>query len=388
MNPIEKKIKIADIVTRKLVLGEEITREEEMMLREWQEESEENWEWLREYRGKLPYGEFEEVVRLSDSGEQWKRLERLIPGRRRVGWRKWGAYAAGIALLVSVGLWFGLHREETKVPVTRMAVIEPGTTQALLILNDGQKIALRDRDTLVNTALSSINVQTGLVKYDVKETGSGVVEYNTIEVPRGGIYSLELSDGTRVFLNSDTRLRYPVKFDEGCREVELRGEAFFEVSPDSLHPFIVHTRDMDTRVLGTSFNVLAYPDEPATKTTLLTGRVQVSVNDLALKEVLEPGMQASWRKGEGQIAVKRVNVEIQSLWRDGVIMLDDDDLESVMRMLARWYDVTCEFKGDRSARHTFTGKINRNEDLESVLKTLTLLGGPRFEIVGKTVYIY
>ena len=272
-------------------------------------------------------------------------------------------------------------------PVTRMAVIEPGTAQAVLILNDGEKIALKDRDTLVNTKSSSINIQTGLVKYDVKPTESVEVEYNTIEVPRGGIYSLVLSDGTKVFLNSDSRLKYPVTFNGEDRRVELSGEAFFEVVSDSLHPFIVHTRDMETHVLGTTFDIQAYPDELTTKTTLLTGRVLVSVNHLSLTETLKPGLQASWTKGTDKITVKKVNVATQALWRDGIIMLDDDELDDVMRMLARWYNVTYKFKGDRSVKHTFTGKIDRNEDLESVLKTLTLLGGPKFEIRGTVVYI-
>lgn len=222
----------------------------------------------------------------------------------------------------------------------------------------------------------------------MKETENVAVEYNTIEVPRGGIYSLELSDGTKVFLNSDSRLKYPVRFDGEYRKVELSGEAFFEVSQDSLHPFIVDTKNLETRVLGTSFDVLAYPDEPTTKTTLLSGRVQVRVHDSSLEEVLVPGMQASWSTGAKEITIKKVNVEMQSLWRDRIIMLDDNDLESVMRMLSRWYDVTYEFRGDRSVKHTFTGKIDLNEDLGSVLTTLTLLGGPRFEIETNVVYIY
>ncbi len=388
MNHIEKEIKIADIITRKLLVGEEIPEQEDTVLREWLEESERHREWFREYREKLPSGEFEKIVQLSDAKEQWQKLDRLTKERKRIGWRKWSSYAAGITLLLSVGLWFGIQREKAEEPVTRMAIIEPGTTQAVLILSNGEKITLKDRDTLVNTKSSSINIQTGLVKYDIKETESVEVEYNTIEVPRGGIYSLVLSDGTKVFLNSDSKLKYPVTFNGEKRKVELSGEAFFEVASDSLHPFIVHTQDMETRVLGTSFDIQAYPDEPTTKTTLLTGRVLVSVNNSPLTEILVPGLQASWSTGTDEIIVKKVNVATQALWRDGVIMLDDAELDDVMRMLARWYDVTYEFKGDRSVKHTFTGKINRNEDLESVLNTLTLLGGPKFEIRGTVVYIY
>lgn len=389
MSDIEKEIGIANVVVKKLLGGGMLDEEEGRRLREWLEESEEHEELFRQVSGGKKNEEFQNIVRLSDRKEQWRRLERLTRERKSIGRRTWLAYAAGMVLLLGLGLWFGLQRAGKDETVVRMAVIEPGKTQALLILNDGQKIALRDRDTSVATSGTSINIRTGQVAYEMKkEIQDSVVEYNTIVVPRGGIYSLVLSDGTEVFLNSDSELRYPVKFTGKNRVVDLKGEAFFEVTPDSLHPFVVQAGEMRTRVLGTSFNIMAYTDEPAVQTTLFTGRVEVSVKRTSLKEVLAPGMQANWEVGADDISVKKVNMDIQSLWRDGIIILDDDDLESVMRMLARWYNVTYEWRGDRNVKHTFTGKINRNEDLGSVLSTLTLLGGPRFEIKGTTVYIY
>ncbi|WP_018339124.1 FecR family protein [Butyricimonas synergistica] len=389
MDNIRDEIEIADIVAKKLLKENELSEEEEQQLRRWLEESREHEELFQQVVGGQSLAEFREIIRLSDPGDQWQRLDRLTREKKSIGWRRWLAYVAGVALLLSLGLWFGLKQMKEDKNVVRMAVIESGKMRALLLLDDGRKIALQERDTLVTTASSNINIQMGQVVYEMKDdVQETVVEYNTIVVPRGGIYSLVLSDGTKVFLNSESELRYPAKFAGGNRNVYLKGEAFFEVTPDSLRPFIVNAREMQTRVLGTSFNILAYADEPAIRTTLFTGRVEVSVNDTPLKEVLLPGMQASWEIGSDNIGVKKVNMDIQSLWRDGIIMLDDDRLESVMRMLARWYNVTYEWKGDRNARHTFTGKINRNEDLGSVLSTLTLLGGPRFEIVGTTVYIY
>ena len=389
MSDIEKEISIANVVVKKLLGGGMLDEEEGRRLREWLEESEEHEELFRQVSGGKKNEEFQNIVRLSDRKEQWRRLERLTRERKSIGRRTWLAYAAGMVLLLGLGLWFGLQRAGKDETVVRMAVIEPGKTQALLILNDGQKIALRDRDTSVATSGTSINIRTGQVAYEMKkEMQDTVMEYNTIVVPRGGIYSLVLSDGTEVFLNSDSELRYPVKFTGKNRMVDLKGEAFFEVTPDSLHPFVVQAGEMRTRVLGTSFNIMAYTDEPTIQTTLFTGRVEVSVEQTSLKEVLAPGMQSNWEVGADDISVKKVSMDIQSLWRDGIIMLDDDDLESVMRMLARWYNVTYEWRGDRNVKHTFTGKINRNEDLGSVLSTLTLLGGPRFEIKGTTVYIY
>lgn len=387
MDNIEKEIEIADIVVKKLLNGEMMSEGEERRLKAWLEESEEHKKLFRQVAEGTTYVEFREIVQLSDQRKQWQHLERFTREKRWIGRKRWTVYAAGVALLLSLSVWFGLHKTVVEETVVQMAVIEPGKTQALLVLDSGQEIVLQDRDTFVVTASSNINIQMGQVAYTTKKEIQEV-EYNTIVVPRGGIYSLILSDGTKVFLNSESELRYPVRFIEGNREVDLKGEAFFEVTPDSLRPFIVKTGELQTRVLGTSFNVLAYTDEPAIQTTLFTGRVEVSVANTMLKEMLVPGMQASWKVGSGDISVKNVNMDIQSLWRDGIIMLDDDELESVMRMLSRWYNVTYEWKGDRSVKHTFTGKINRNEDLASVLSTLTLLGGPRFEIIGTTVYIY
>lgn len=390
MNLVEKEIKVADIITRKLFSGEKMTEKEEGMLQEWLDESEEHRAWFRSYQEKTSYEEFEEIIRVSDQQEQWKRLESGLRGGNVVNWRTWMAYAAGIIILVSLGLWFGLRDRVGKESVMQVAVIEPGKFQGFLILNDGQKVALEKGDTLISAATSNISVSTGQVSYKEKNVGREEVpmEYNTIVVPRGGIYSLILSDGTQVFLNSDSELHYPVRFGEGNREVRLKGEAFFNVTPDSSRPFIVLAGEVRTRVLGTSFNILAYADEPAIETTLFTGRVEVSVEHSLLKKILTPGMQASWTDGARDISVREINSDLRSLWRDGIIVLDDDELESVMRMLARWYDVTYEWKGDRGERHTFTGRINRNVNLASVLSMLTLLGGPRFEIKGTTVYIY
>lgn len=386
----EKKIKLADILAKKWLAEGELVAEEKQLLEGWLEESEGHRVFLQQFESGNFYREYAEIGDLTSQKKQWKRLDHITKSQRIVSWKKWMAYAAVVILIFSLGIGFWVRQEVKVVPVATMAIIEPGTTQALLILNDGREIKLSGQDTLVNMTNTNINVQMGQVQYEAKETEAKEVnvEYNTIVVPRGGIYSLVLSDGTTVFLNSDSELKYPVRFTGQDREVELKGEAFFDVTHDSAHPFIVKTGGMTTCVLGTSFNILAYADEPAIKTTLFSGCVEIAINESRSRQELVPGMQASWKVGADEINVKRVNLDVQSLWRDGVIVLDDDELESVMRMLSRWYNVTYEFKGDRSVKHTFTGKIDRNEDLGSVLRTLTLLGGPRFEIIGTEVYVY
>lgn len=385
----QQKIELADIIAKKWLAGEKLTLDEKKFLDEWLTSSGEHDLFLKKLENGSFYREYIEIGKLTDQKKQWAKLERLTQPQRNVNLKKWVAYAAGIILLISLGIGVVLRQDVREEPIVTAAIVEPGGPRALLILNDGNQITLQERDTLVNTVHSSINVQMGQVKYEVKDVTDEVeVEYNTIVIPRGGIYSLVLSDGTKVFLNSESELRYPVQFAGNERRVELKGEAFFEVTHDLTRPFVVQTGEMNTRVLGTSFNVLAYADEPVMETTLFSGRVEVSVNGILTKKDLTPGMQACWDPRGGEIVVKEVNLDLQSRWRDGIIMLDDEELESVMRMLSRWYNVTCEFKGDRGIKHTFTGKIDRNEDLGSVLSTLMLLDGPRFEIVGTKVYIY
>ena len=390
MNSIRDEIEIADIVVKKLWGEGNLNQEEKQQLQKWLDASEEHRALFRQIAAGQRLAEFREITELSNQKEQWIRLNQQMQQRNFIVWRKWYAYAAAAVLLIALGLWGILNWAYQDDTVVQNPVIEPVKKQALLILNNGQEFNLRDRDTLVTTDFMSIHIQMGQISYEVEKKSLDLkdVGYNTIIVPRGGIYSLALSDGTKVFLNSDSELRFPAIFTGTNREVNLKGEAFFEVTPDSLHPFIVHARDMQVRVLGTSFNILAYADEPAVLTTLFTGRIEVSVDHSESKRILTPGMQAIWKKGADEIFVKKVNMDTQSLWRDGIIMLEDAELESVMRMLARWYNVDYEWKGSKKEPNTFTGKINRNDNLRTVLNTLTLLGGPYFEIKGKTVYIY
>lgn len=390
MNCNEKEIRLADILIKKWLMDRGLNADENRLFEDWLEESEEHRAFLQQLKSGESYREYVEIGRLTSQREQWERLDYLTRPQRNIGWKKWVACVATVVLMLSLGIGLWLRRETKIEPVAAVAVVEPGTMQALLILNDGREIKLSDQDTLMNSTNTCINVQMGQVQYEVKEIKAREteVEYNMIVVPRGGIYSLVLSDGTRVFLNSESELKYPVNFAGGDRNVELKGEAFFDVTRDPEHPFIVKTGEMNIRVLGTSFNVSAYMDDPAIRTTLFSGRVEILVNETTLKQELRPGMQANWTVGSDEIEVRMVNLDAASLWRDGIIVLDDDELEGVMRMLSRWYNVTYEFKGDGREKHTFTGKINRNEDLESVLRTLTLLGGPRFEIMGTKVYIY
>ncbi|MDR1414527.1 MAG: DUF4974 domain-containing protein [Odoribacteraceae bacterium] len=382
MRNTEKALKVANLILKRDVARQALTPEEEETLRRWT--NGEEWH----------LGEFEKVIASSDQKLQWRRLRRATreTAARRKGmasWRQATALAAGVALAIGLGWWAMSGGEGTDDAAA--AAVEPGRSKVILVLEDGRRLSFENRDTVLVTAHADITFSGGEAAYATVGEGiaGGTPGRNTLIVPVGGIFSVILSDGTRVFLNSESRLEYPVSFGGDTREVSLEGEAFFEVEHDASWPFIVHAGGVRARVLGTSFNVFAYGDEPVHKATLVSGRLEVLVAGAPSGVLLRPGMEAAWRPGEGDAETREVDITARSLWRDGIIMLNEDELDVVMRMLARWYDVRVFFDRESLARqHTFTGRIDRNEDLAGVLRTLTLLGGPRFEIRGREVHVY
>ena len=293
-----------------------------------------------------------------------------------------------MAFVLAAGVWLYWAKEpEPRQEVTvRISQIEPGKRQAVLHLASGEQIRLEEKDTTLLTGYSDIRVDKGQIEYGVRETDTAEV-YNMITVPRGGVYSLVLSDGSTVYLNSESALRYPVKFQGGTRKVQLQGEAYFDVAADASRPFVVQSGNMRVRVLGTQFNVSAYPESMEYQTTLVEGKVEVGVRGMKGSRILQPGTQAVWDKKEGRMFVREVAAEALAQWRDGIIVMNGEKLDNVMRALCRWYDVRYEYQDSLKENYTFTGRINRNEYLNDVLKTLTLMGGPQFEIRDSVIYI-
>ena len=381
---------ISDIIVKKRLNVSVLTDEEERLLAEWLGESGENRRFYERMGQEEVYACYDRMLAGVDQEKHWERVERATRVSLKRKPIRWIAAAASVLLLFSLGLWFYYGGNIPADYAVADASALPGKNQAVLILEDGNRVELSTRDTLLYAGHSQIKIASGQVVYDRKESDS-LAEgntWNTIVVPRGGIYSLVLDDGSTVFLNSESELSYPVVFTGDSREVTLKGEAYFEVKPMTEKPFIVHAGTLATKVLGTTFNMMAYADEPEIQTTLISGKVEVTIAGTEIRRVLSPGMQSGWNQTMGQMAVRNVESRVYSMWRDGIIMLKGDSLESVIRMLARWYNVSYRFVQEQPASHSFTGKIDRNENLADVLNTLTLLGGPRFEFRENTIHIY
>jgi ferric-dicitrate binding protein FerR (iron transport regulator) len=306
-----------------------------------------------------------------------------VPQLQPVRSFRWSyAAAAAVILLVIGGYWYFSHSGQFIQPVTQIQQpsiqndVAPGSTKAVLTLADGSKIILDSAKTgqLATQGQTAVLNHNGAVTYSGKTTQQ--ILYNTLTTGKGEQSpALTLSDGTKVWLNAASSIRFPVTFTGGIRQVEITGEAYFEVAHNTSQPFHVKVNEMEVQVLGTHFNINAYPDEKTVKTTLLEGSVKVSsIHPLStvnsqLSIVLSPGQQAVLHHDNGTIVVHETDTDIAIAWKNGLFRFDETDLPTIMRQISRWYDVEVSYEGKIPER-TFGGGIDRNLPLSSILKAL------------------
>lgn len=299
----------------------------------------------------------------------------------------WFKYAAAAVVLAMLAFWmyFGKNwingTDETITAKTE--IIEPGTDKATLTLANGEKVVLNGAYGVIalGSGAVALNDSTGVINYQNRTDLA--VSFNTLEVPRGGTYQIILSDGTKVWLNAASKLRYAVGYQVGERTVDLEGEAYFEVKRDAGRPFKIKTKGQDIEVLGTHFNVNSYDEEPFVKTTLLEGAVKISSGKNTV--FLKPGQESINRNGILSVnKVKDVGEAIS--WKNGKFQFEDEDLESVIRKIARWYDIDVKFVG-KTANRKFNGIISRSKSLEKALKIIEATENVSFKIEGRTLIV-
>lgn len=317
---------------------------------------------------------------------------RLLRGERRRRLRRLGVWT-GVAACVAAAVgafWLLRGGGQELPPAVAEAETEllPGRMRAVLVKGDGEQVALGEpgRRELVEEGVRMAADSSGLVYVADGARGEGEAVMNTLLVPRGGMYSLELEDGTRVWLNADSRLEYPAVFPSGRREVSLSGEAYFAVARDTSAPFTVRTARGDVRVLGTEFNVKCYADEGVMEATLVEGQVGLS-DEGAGSVVLEPGEQAVVGEGVQGIAVREVNVQHYIGWKENRLSFQGETLEEIMQVLARWYDIEVVFEDARLRGLEFSGNLDKYTDIDSFFRLFELGAEVRFERAGRTVYV-
>lgn len=383
----EKWFRIAGLLARQRVgqLSEKELRE----LEEWREASSEN---------KLLYDRWQDGEFLEASFKSYQRIgrrkafldmEKRVQLQRKKKLRlrvlRWGSVAA-VFVVVAFSSLYLFDRE----------VWEPAEEQVSITLMTSQRPVLRldDGTTMLVDSLKGDFEEAGvLVKKAGESTLSYSVEnlppftqlaYNTIEVPKGAEFDLILSDGTHVWLNADSKLKYPVTFENDKREVELEGEGYFKVTKDEKKPFRVVVKKQIVEVLGTEFNVDAYPEEKNTYTTLVSGKVKVDTDGQTV--ILDPGMQSV--VNDEKMYIRKVNVAEVVSWRNGMFVLEDHTLEEIMSKLARWYDFTVFYQNTSLRGATFKGKIPRYASFESILNILEKTGEVKFSVKNKSVTVY
>lgn len=285
--------------------------------------------------------------------------------------RTWTA-AAAILLLFAAGTTLYLNHRKTTTPAPAITKhdIPPGHNGAVLTLSNGKQIVLDTAGNGMLTSDSHIKVikKDGQLSYEGK---TAEVLYNTVSTPKGRQWQLTLNDGTKVWLNAASSIHYPINFTGKQRIIEITGEAYLEVSPNASAPFIVKTPTQEIQVLGTHFNINAYADEPILRTTLLEGSIKVSTAGKTI--LLHPGEQVASNTATDDLVTTKPDVANVIAWINGRFKFDHSDIKTVMRQIARWYDVEVEYRGSLPD-YQFAGGTFRNNNLSEVLQVLELSG--------------
>lgn len=367
-----------------------LTRAERVVLEQWADEhpshralldrvSDEAWlaESLHSYDSILATNDQVTAERLA--GKLLNSGGKQATGSSR--FRYWLPYAAAVLAAIVIGTlrYFNANDPKKNLPESA-AQIQPGAYRAMLT-SAGNSVQL-------SSDQSGIILSSGEVTYlDGTTVGLPLADTVTLTTPRGGTYQVTLPDGSKIWLNAASTLKYPSRFGEDARQVTFSGEGYFEIAPDARRPFRVVADGQRVDVLGTEFNISAYPDDPDSRITLVEGKVGVVVNhekgaDQSVN--LSPSEQA--RISAGRLSKSTISVDKEIAWRAGLFAFRNEPLTSIMRKIARWYDVHVEFKG-RIEERTFTGVVSRDAAISNVLQTLALTEKVQFEIQGKTIVV-
>ena len=330
------------------------------------------------------------LLRILQAEQEEETVETALP---KIGWRRWVA-AAIITGLVAGAAWLAWNAANDQ-PIENFVAqekrfqndVEPGRYKARLTLADGTTIVLDSAAAgeLARQGNTVVLNKDGQLVYDVNEGGGGEILYNTLHTARGEMYTTVLADGSKVWLNAASSIKFPVAFSGNERRVEITGEAYFEIAHNPSKPFKVIKGDVEVAVLGTHFNVNAYEDESEIKVTLLEGKVHVANTNSKYpnSKFLHPGQQALIN--QSTIQLTNPDLEHVMAWKNGRFIFKSMDIKSLMKELERWYDIEVSYENTPTTG--FNARITRNTPLSSILKALELTGEVKFRIEGKKVVV-
>lgn len=383
---------ISDLIVKEIL--DELSEIEKQSLRQWIEADNENRKLYKQLINSSDFKSWLNVHETIDVKHDWQKVANAIHKKRsrkiNISIFKYAAVFFAIAALSAGIYYFGRDKKINPIIISETELIKPGSPKAFLILHNGQKI---DLDTTVKQTIhevnsTKINNTNGVLNYTKPILASGLMPvYNTIVIPRGGEYSLVLSDGTKIFLNAMSQLRFPVLFTGSYREIELTGEAYFEVAKDMDKPFRVKAKGLVVEVTGTSFNVNAYENSDKIITTLVEGGVVVKNSSNTGTQLLNPSEQAVFNLVTGETDVKKVDTGLFTAWKDGKLIFQDTRLVEVMEVLSRWYSFDTFYRDPGIKDIKTSGNLDRRADVREFLDIIESTGKINFEIDGKNIVI-
>lgn len=384
----KRHFKIAEVLAA-FFTGSQTERDKQV-LKEWQEEKASNKILTDRLLSKEAYEANRKFLDRFPVEEVWQKVnKRLDQSERRLfEWKKMMRYAAIIVVFLAAGIFYWWNRgnveEKNLVPVRQIVA---GTTGARLTLGDGRVVDIVKDQKMELEEVDGTKIVTDSVgiDYTVQKVGDKPEVLNTVQTLTGMEYSLTLSDGTRVYLNAETKLEFPTCFRGEYRVVKLEGEAYFDVSKDAAHPFIVEMNSLKVRVLGTSFNLRSYDDEEQVVTTLVEGKVEVAAGEVS--RTITPGMQVIYEKKEGNMNVREVDVSLYTAWQSGKFIFKNERLENVMTYLAKWYGFEYRFIDDHAKNLQIGANLDRYDDMEPIVEMLRRTGLVNITQVDNMFYI-
>ena len=366
-----------------------IMPDEQRLLDSWMKEKEEHKQLFDRLRKDTRFAEEYGIFREVDTTRAWEtfRVKNGLGRQRRM--TTWIKYVAVIALpLLVAGVWLLYPRGgEQSIPVAQNTkIVKREVSPVLEVVGGGKVILEKEKDKMIEAG-RGVDVQqsSGMLVYS-DSVVSEYVDTNVLRIPKGGEFKLQLADGTRVYLNSATDLRYPVAFTGPERRVYLKGEAYFEVAKDVEHPFIVVTDDVQVRVYGTSFNVNTLGAD-GVRTVLVEGKVGIRGQDLDREYVLKPNELAFYDRNSRDMKIETVDPDLYTLWRKGIFVFERETLENIMNTLSLWYDMEVFFQSESAKQLHFSGHMKRYEQIEDILHAITDATGVVFTINDRTVCV-
>lgn len=376
----------------RLVLGHlagRLTVEEQRQLGDWVNRSDRNRTYFYKWCDEAQQERLLEKMAAYDVAEGWQTVVRRKNLRKR---RRWMVVAAASVMVLVGGwsVWFAAQQSSPVPPgIVQKIDIQPGKRMARLLTASGETVSL---DTLRQVELDNLKVccqqGTFVLQTNDRVDPKAASAYHCVDVPEGGEFCFKLPDGTEVFLNAGSRLRFPEYFTPGQeRRIYLSGEAYFNVARDTASPFLVCLEYTTVKVLGTSFNVTAYPEEGSEVTTLVHGAVAVEQMADGKKLILTPGLQSCYDVSRKTLSRQKVDVSYHTSWKDGVFAFSKQPLGQVMKALSRWYLFEVHYTDPALSKILYTGKIARHASVQEVLHTFELMDELRFDVRGKAIIV-